>query len=148
MIIKPIQVKDLEAMAEIEKENFDDAWNFKTLYYEVIKNDRSTFLGVYIDYKLVGYLGYWQVFDNIDIINIAIANKNKRSGIATLLFEDLDVISRNSQAKTITLEVNVNNIAAINLYKKNGFVKVRTIKNYYQKSREDAYMMQKEVLYE
>ena len=40
---------------------------------------------------------------------------------------------------TITLEVNVNNFSAIKFYEKLGFVKVRTIKNYY--GNENAFFM-------
>lgn len=145
MIIKPIKIADLEMMANIEMENFKDAWDYKTLYYEVIKNENSIFLGAYLCDELIGYLGFWMVVDNIDIINLAVKNKHKRSGVATMLFSDLNVISKALKVKTITLEVNVNNLAAINLYKQQGFKILRKIKDYYQKSKDDAYLMQKEV---
>lgn len=145
MIIKEIDLEDLSAMVEIERENFKEPWDYKTLFYEVIKNTKTSFYGAYVDNKLVGYLGFWSLIDNIDIINIAVAKEFKRLGIASKLFEHLDEIAKALEIKTITLEVNVNNYAAFNLYKKMGFIIVRTIKNYYSKTSEDAYMMQKEV---
>ena len=148
MIINQLGLNDLNTMVEIELENFSSPWDFKTLYYEVIINENSTFFGMFIDDELFGYIGYWFINDNIDIINIAVRDKFKRQGIATKLFDSLLISTRHLNPKTITLEVNVNNTKAINLYKKLGFTSLRRIKNYYHQTNEDAYMMQKEVYYE
>ena len=148
MIIRKIREKDLLTMLEIEKENFSQPWGFKILYYEVMKNDKSVFLGAYIDNILVGYIGFWWFDDNVDIINISVSKSYQRLGIATKLFNAIFDYAKRLKANTITLEVNVNNHAAYNLYHKLNFKTLRTIKNYYDKTGEDAYMMQKEVLYE
>lgn len=148
MKIKQINVEDLNKMVEIENENFSDPWDFKILFFEVIKNDKSMFFGAYIDEILVGYIGFWYFDDNIDIINLAVSEKYKRQGIATKLFDSLLIHVKFLKPKTITLEVNVNNEKAVNLYKKLGFITLRTIKNYYFKTNDDAYMMQKEVYYD
>lgn len=148
MKIKQINVEDLNKMVEIENENFSDPWDFKILFFEVIKNDKSMFFGAYIDEILVGYIGFWYFDDNIDIINLAVSEKYKRQGIATKLFDSLLIYVKFLKPKTITLEVNVNNEKAVNLYKKLGFITLRTIKNYYFKTNDDAYMMQKEVYYD
>lgn len=148
MIIRTVKEKDLITMLEIERENYSQPWDFKILYYEVIKNEKSVFFGAYINNVLVGYLGFWAFDDNVDIINIAISKNHQRMGIATRLFDSLFDYAHKIKATTITLEVNVNNHAAYNLYYKLGFTTLRTIKNYYDKIGEDAYLMQKEVLYE
>lgn len=145
MIIQELKLSDLSQMVEIEKENFSKPWTYKTLYYEVVVNDKSFFYGAFIDDVLVGYLGFWKIFDNIDVISVAVANKYKRQGIGTLLFDILDKVSKDLKAKTISLEVRVNNTAAINLYKKHNFVILREIKNYYAESNENAYFMQKTI---
>lgn len=148
MIIRELCLDDLSQMLIIEQENFTDPWNYKTLLYEVIKNEKSSFFGAFNEDKLLGYIGFWSILDNVDIINIAIKAEYKRKGIGSTLFKVVDRIAVSLEAKTITLEVNVNNLAAINLYKKMGFIILRKIDNYYQKTNEDAYMMQKEVNYE
>lgn len=143
MIIQELKLSDLSQMLEIEHENFTKPWTYKTLYYEVVVSDKSYFYGAFIDEVLVGYLGFWKVFENIDVINVAVCNKHKREGIGTLLFDNLEVIAKSLKAKTISLEVRVNNTAAINLYKKHGFKILRKIKDYYKDTNEDAYFMQK-----
>lgn len=147
MKIRAINVEDLNKMCEIEKENFTDPWDFKILFFEVIKNDKSVFFGAYIDEVLVGYIGFWCFDDNIDIINLAVLDEYKRQGIASKLFDSLLIYANFLKPKTITLEVNVNNENAVQLYKKLGFITLRVIKNYYSKTNEDAYLMQKEVYY-
>ena len=85
------------------------------------------------------------MIDYIDIINIAIHNDFKRMGIASELLNSVEEFARNIEVEKISLEVNVNNEAAINLYKKFGYKEVRLIKNYYDRLKEDAYLMQKEL---
>lgn len=143
MIIQEIRLSDLKAMVEIEKENFTKPWTYKTLYYEVIVNDKSFFYGIFIDDSLVGYLGFWKIFDNIDIINVAVKKDFQRQGLGKILFLNLDKLAQDLKAKTLSLEVRVSNKAAINLYKNSGFTVLRKIKNYYPDTGDDAYFMQK-----
>lgn len=60
------------------------------------------------------------------------------------MLEELLKISKERQLKDITLEVNINNIPAINLYKKYGFEKVGVRKKYYN-NLEDALIMTKKI---
>ena len=143
MMIFELRLSDLNQMAKIEAENFTKPWSYKTLYYEVILNQKSYFYGAFIDDFLVGYLGFWQMDDNIDIINVAVCKKHQQEGIGSLLFEHLDEIINDLNVKTISLEVRVNNIAALKLYEKNDFIILRKIKNYYPDTGDDAYFMQK-----
>lgn len=145
MIIKRVRKIDIKKMVEIENSNFKEPWNYKTLYYESQHSVNTRFLGVYIDDEIVGYIGFWIMIDYIDIINIAIHNDFKRMGIASELLNSVEEFARNIEVEKISLEVNVNNEAAINLYKKFGYKEVRLIKNYYDRLKEDAYLMQKEL---
>ena len=145
MIIKRVRKIDIKKMVEIENSNFKEPWNYKTLYYESQHSVNTRFLGVYIDDEIVGYIGFWIMIDYIDIINIAIHNDFKRMGIASELLNSVEEFARNIEVEKICLEVNVNNEAAINLYKKFGYKEVRLIKNYYDRLKEDAYLMQKEL---
>ena len=144
-MIKSISKEDLNQMLTIEKENFEHYWSYKTLYFEVIENQRSHYFGYYKDKELLAYIGIVDLVDNIDIVNIAVKGEFKRRGLAIALFQHVFTFARKNNFDKITLEVNTNNLAAINLYKKIGFKKLKKIKNYYKKSNDDAYLMQKEV---
>ena len=56
------------------------------------------------------------------------------------MLEELIKIAKEKKLKDITLEVNVNNIPAINLYKKYNFKEVGIRKKYYNNS-DDAIIM-------
>ncbi|EGL35238.1 hypothetical protein HMPREF9126_1105 [Parvimonas sp. oral taxon 110 str. F0139] len=53
---------------------------------------------------------------------------------------------KKNDVKKIFLEVRKNNILAINLYKKCGFIEVREIVDYYSNPKENGIMMLKEVV--
>ena len=60
------------------------------------------------------------------------------------MLEELIRIAKNRKLKDITLEVNINNIPAINLYKKYNFEEVGIRKKYYN-NVEDALIMTKKL---
>ena len=60
------------------------------------------------------------------------------------MLEEIINIAKNKNMKSITLEVNVNNNIAINLYKKYGFKEVGIRPKYYNNT-DDAIIMTKEI---
>ena len=60
------------------------------------------------------------------------------------MLEELIKIAKERKLKDITLEVNINNISAINLYKKYDFKEVGLRKKYYSNC-EDALIMTKKL---
>lgn len=145
MILRKVRASDIKKMVEIEIANFKEPWNYKTLYYESQLSPNTRFLGLYIDNQIISYVGFWIMLDYIDIINIAVDNNYQRQGLATRLLAEVEDFANTMAITKISLEVNVNNLAAYNLYNKLGYRKVRTIKNYYDRLKEDAYLMQKEL---
>ena len=78
------------------------------------------------------------LFNKIEINYIFVVEKYRRKNIANQL---LNYIIDNYEFDNITLEVNVNNISAINLYKKNKFNIIGIRPNYY--NGVDAYLMER-----
>ena len=73
-------------------------------------------------------------------MNIVIKKEKRKQGIGSLLLEKLISISKELEAISITLEVNCNNLPAINLYKKFDFQEVGSRKKYYNNT-DDALIM-------
>ena len=110
--------------------DFDDFWNFNILKSE-FENPSSTYIVAKIGDEIVGFAGIWKSVDDVHITNI-VTKKNKRNlGIASQLLEKLIEISKTKKVGSITLEVNENNIPAINLYKKYNFQILGKRKKYY-----------------
>ena len=94
---------------------------------------------VYDDINIKGAIFFEEIYEKVDIDYIIVSNNYRRQGIASKLLEYLIDYCKEKSISNITLEVNENNIAAINLYKKYGFETAATRKNYYKE--EDGLLM-------
>lgn len=104
---------------------------------EDILNEEFTKLIVYIiEDKMVGYINYSLIYERGEINYIFVDENYRNKKIASLLIEYMIM---NSNVKTFSLEVNVNNYKAINLYNKYNFKNVALRKNYY--NGEDGFLM-------
>ena len=127
--------------------------NYSSNYYNYFKEHISEFdvqylnndtpfsknLVFLLDNVPVGLISYSIIYDRIELDYIWTCSDYRNSGIASKL---LLFMFNESGINNITLEVSVDNVPAINLYKKFGF-KVATVrKNYY--GGIDAYLMIKE----
>lgn len=118
----------------------DITYNFSsTNNLEDIIKDKYTKILVYeIDDKVIGFLMFIELVDNVDIIDIVVDKDYRNRNIASCLI-DYMITGLKPTVKIITLEVRKSNIIAINLYKKFDFKKVSVRKKYY--GNEDAYLM-------
>ena len=96
-----------------------------------------------IDDIVIGYLEYSLIYDRMEIDNFYVNEEYRRNGIGSKLMTYLDSVANRNDVINITLEVRVSNEAAINLYKKYGFVEVALRKYYY--GDEDGILMEKKV---
>ncbi|MGM9834407.1 MAG: GNAT family N-acetyltransferase [Bacilli bacterium] len=137
-MIKQISLNDEKTFYELGlrlKANFKDLYDLKVL----LSSDYNFIFGYYKDGVLSAFLHLSKSFEVVDIVNIVVAKKHEREGIASILlnyafkyFKDVD---------KFILEVNVNNLSAINLYKKNGFTIISKREKYYDGV--DAYIMER-----
>ena len=117
---------------ECNKENDLSKYNSDILYIEELYKDLDNnpfgnYLLLVEDNEIIGYLYYSDIYDRVEINQIEIKTNYRRNGKATMLMHKLI----DDTNKSITLEVNKNNIPALNLYKKFDFNEVAIRKNYY-----------------
>lgn len=113
--------------------------------FDIKKYDNPFYkiMGLKIDGYLIGYLSYFLIYDRIEIEYVYIDEYYRKKGYATYLFDELFCIAKKNKCINITLEVNVKNKNALNLYEKLGFKKVALKEKYYEDS--DGYLMLKEL---
>lgn len=141
VIIKKMKLDHLEKIKDDLDEKFDKFWNYNILKNE-LENPASTYI-VAINKEndeVVGYAGIWQPIDEVHITNIVTKKEYRNNKIGTKMLEKLIKIAKKRKLKDITLEVNVNNTPAINLYEKYNFKKVGLRKKYYNNT-DDALIM-------
>lgn len=98
---------------------------------ELFENPFSKFLVCETNKKRVGFISYSEYYDRIEIDYIFVDLSYRRCGFASKMLEFLIKNSKSKKIDNITLEVSENNMAAINLYKKFGFLDGATRENYY-----------------
>ena len=134
--IKKIEIfkmlpNDLEEIKQNLQTDFDDFWNFE-IFKEELANNNSMYLVLRYENEIVSFGGIKIILDEADIMNI-VTKKNKRNqGFAKFLLNELITIAEEQNCKTITLEVDENNLPAIKLYKDFEFKEVGKRKNYYK----------------
>ena len=110
---------------------FDDFWT-ESIFKEELKSDNSNYIVAKNGLnKIVGFGGYKILVDNADIMNIVTKKSARNTGIGTLILKNIIELIKFQNINHIILEVNENNIPAINLYKKFGFETIAERKNYY-----------------
>jgi len=86
----------------------------------------------------------WRVtLDEAEIITIGVAPEQRRTGIATAMLRIIEKTLKEQQVKKLFLEVSSQNIAGINMYKKQGFNQVGIRPKYYVGT--DALIMEKDL---
>lgn len=130
-MIELMKIEDLDQVIQIENECFSDPWPKKN-FEEELKN--SELCRLYVDRQddeIVSFGSIWLMFENCDIVKIAVKKDCQRKGFGQTMLDHLISEAKNNGCEFVHLEVRCNNEPAKKLYEKNGFEVVRTRKNYY-----------------
>ncbi len=140
-VIRFMRLKDVDAVAAIEKDTFARPWSRESFRQEVTRNVAARYLVAEEDGEILGYAGAWVILDESHITNIAVRADARGRGLGKKLTAQLLQVLSNLGACYATLEVRVSNERAQNLYKSLGFVSVGKRKRYYEDNNEDAFLM-------
>jgi [ribosomal protein S18]-alanine N-acetyltransferase len=138
--IRTLQLSDLGAIEEIEQRAYPTPWS-RSMFASELAKPTSICLGAFEGLDLVGYVINSRYVDAWHIMNVAVAPKHQRRGIATQLLERLFELTDDDERRGYTLEVRVSNEAAIKLYDQLGFEARGIRRGYYTDNREDALIM-------
>ncbi len=140
MQIKNLDETLLDGIDCIERDSFSSPWS-KNAYRDEINNPLADY-AVIIDENgtVIAYGGYWNVCGEGNITNIAVKKEYRNRHIGTMLMNELLARAKEKNISAMTLEVRKSNIAAISLYKKQGFVSSGVRPGYYPDG-EDAVIM-------
>ncbi len=138
---------DVERIVDIEKEGFLHPWSRELIERELGHSWSRILLacelGPAADERVVGYIVFWIVHDEVHILNVATALEARRRGIGRALMDAAEEEGRARGARLATLEVRRSNAGAIALYRAIGYRQVGVRANYYAEENEDAIVMVK-----
>lgn len=129
--ISTMRLSDLEQIKENLQTDFDDFWNFE-IFKEELANTNSMYLVLKYENEIVSFGGIKIILDEANIMNIVTKKDKRNQGFAKFLLNELITMAKEQNCKTITLEVNENNLPAIKLYKDFKFKEIGKRKNYYK----------------
>jgi [ribosomal protein S18]-alanine N-acetyltransferase len=142
---RPVVEADLPRIMEIEAAGFLHPWSESLLRAE-LGHAWSTLLAALAPAagpgdRILGYIVFWLVHDEIHVLNVGTAPEARRQGVARALMEEAKVRGRARGARLSTLEVRRSNAPAIALYRSLGYLAVGVRPRYYAEENEDAIVM-------
>ena len=142
MIIRPMEVKDLDVVMALENDLYKCPWNKKNFLDELEGNQYAYLYVLEHEGNIFGYYGVWIVADSATITKVSVNKALQNKGLGKILMDDLLTRTQEAGAVYVSLEVRVSNASAIHLYEINGFKNMGVRKRYYPDG-EDAYSMVK-----
>ena len=140
--IEPMRLGDLDDVMEIEKLSFKSPWSGQVFLEEMARD--WAHVDVVRDLarrRAVAFGNYWQVADEVHLLNLATHPEARRAGHASRMLAHIVAFGRAQGCRLITLEVRRSNAAALRLYRRYGFRAVGVRPNYYAEDQEDAIVM-------
>lgn len=144
LIIRNFKREDMDSILIIENKSFPEKQRYSRKVFErLYRENPGLFLVADLCGKIIGYIIASHIEDFGHIVSIAVHPDYRNRGYGSKLLEAVEERLLSKGVKLITLEVNVSNNTAINLYKKHGYEPVKLLKNYY--GDEDALLMIKRI---
>jgi ribosomal-protein-alanine N-acetyltransferase len=144
MIVRLIEKKDVPYIQNQPGQLLGQHLSRQEIEKEVLKNTLATYYIAEDARGFCGYLGLWLYEDKAEIVTLYVNEERRREGVASLLVGNVLERLQAIDVRCVTLEVSVNNHAAISLYEQQGFQAVALRKQYYQDGS-DARLMIKEL---
>jgi len=134
---------DVPSVLAIERVSFPSPWQESTFRGEIQHRPISYPLVVVHSTlnRVIGYIIYWQIGEEVQVNNIAVHPDFRRLGIGEQVLSQVIEEIRFRGGKLITLEVRPSNSGALHLYKKLGFRMISVRKGYYAFPPEDAFIL-------
>jgi ribosomal-protein-alanine N-acetyltransferase len=136
--IVPLGALDLDRAAALHAESFaalgERAWTRQDLA-ELVASPGVAGLLLQVDGKDAGLSVCRVAADEAELLTIAVRSPHRRMGLARRLLAAVIDHVRNAGARTLFLEVGVDNLAAQSLYQAQGFCAVGERRAYYQRGQ-------------
>ena len=127
--IKPVKKGDLLNLIEINKDVIDFSASIED--FENYFNEDTIKIWKILTRKIIGFVIFYHVKDEIEIIQIGIMKACQRKNYGSSIINKIKKLD----IRKIFLEVSDENTQAINFYLKNGFKKIGIRKAYYKRNK-------------
>lgn len=130
----------LKRILDIENRSFPTSWSAAAFMQE-IRNPITRLWTAVTDGRPMGYILYWVLDGEVDLLNLAVHPEQRRKGLGRILVNHMVEEAAMMKVESLWLEVRVSNYVAISLYREFGFERAGLRRNYYDDTDEDAIVM-------
>jgi ribosomal-protein-alanine N-acetyltransferase len=138
--IRHMGFNDLSGVLSIEKVSFRTPWS-EGIFRDELLSSLCHSLVATVEEKIVGYICFAIIVDELHLRNISVHKDFRRCGIASQMMSEMIRTSLGRGVLWSTLEVRRSNTAAIKFYEKYGFEIKGIRRSYYRDTGEDAFIM-------
>lgn len=142
-LVCPMSVGDLDEVVALEKASHPSAWS-KEHFVREMENPCAHLFVLREENRLLGYLVFWMIQDEVHLLNLTIDARFRRRGLGRRLMAFLFGFAWLHGITWMGLEVRKSNHAALALYRSFGFRQRRVRRAYYQDTGEDGIIMERE----
>ena len=132
--------RDLADVLQIERESFEFEWTEED-FLSCLRQRNCIGMVAELDNRVVGFMIYELHKSKLHILNFAVSPGERRHGIGAQMVEKLVNKLSQQRRQEIVLEVRETNLPAQLFFQSQGFLAVAVVRNHYEDSSEDAYVM-------
>ncbi len=133
--------RDMPEVLSIERRSFEFPWS-EDDFIRCLRQRNCIGMVAEHEDRVVGFMVYELNKTRLRVLNFAVSAQNRRSGIGSQMAAKLIGKLSSQRRSRITLEVRETNLPAQLFFRANGFRAVSVLRQYYEDTPEDAYLMQ------
>lgn len=133
--------RDMADVLKIEQQSFEYAWT-EDDFLRCLRQRNCIGMVAECNDRIVGFMIYELHKNRLHVLNFAVSDPVRRSGIGAQMVSKLIAKLTSHRRSRITLAVRERNLPAQVFFRRQAFRAVRVLRNYYEDSGEDAFLME------
>jgi ribosomal-protein-alanine N-acetyltransferase len=134
--------RDMPRVLEIEKHSFETAWTEEEFIRCLRQRNCIGMVAEQSDGDAVGYMVYELHKHRLHLLNLAVHKDYRSRGVGYSMISKLQGKLSYQRRNRILLEVSERNLAGQLWFKRQGFRAISVLRDFYDDSDQDAYLMQ------
>ncbi len=133
--------RDMPSVLSIEEASFEFPWSEED-FVNCLRQRNCIGMVAELDDRVVGFMVYELHKNRLHLLNFAVAPDMRRRGVGHAMVEKLVGKLSLDRRNRIMLEVRETNLAAQLFFRSAGFRAISVLRDFYEDTEEDAYLMQ------
>ncbi len=133
--------RDMPEVLEIEKSSFEFPWSEED-FIRCLRQRNCIGMVAEYDERVVGFMIYELHKNQLHVLNFSVRPDARRRGVGQQMINKLVGKLSQQRRNRVVLEIRETNLAAQLFFRNSDFMAVSVLRDYYDDTTEDAYVMQ------